>query len=159
MAYERAGTPPWAWLKSIGAHKEPLDRDWRSVDNHLLLAVWFSKHPRSLRAGDVLVYYAAGWQRCVALMQLVTDRVYDDLGSHPRHGKRWRWRMDVRPLVTVPMGDAPTLADVGIDPLRVRRQSHILLNQAEYAAARDQLLTAATHGSALSGQASSVVDP
>lgn len=34
--------------------------------------------------------------------------------------------MQVSTLVTLPMEDAPTLADAGIDPLRLRRQSHIL---------------------------------
>jgi hypothetical protein len=48
--------------------------------------------------------------------------------------------MEVRPLVTLPLDDAPTLADVGIDPLRVRRQSHILLSQPEFNRARDVIL-------------------
>lgn len=96
------GTGPWAWLKSVGSQETPLKRDWRSEDYHLVAFCWFSKHPRSLRAGDMLVYYAARWGVFPALMELVSDDVADDAGGHPVHGQRWRWRMDVRPLVTLP---------------------------------------------------------
>jgi hypothetical protein len=51
--------------------------------------------------------------------------------------------MDVRPLVTLPLDDSPTLAEVGIDPVRVRRQSHILLNGEEFERARDLILARA----------------
>ena len=142
MAYDRAGTGPWAWLKAVGAAGSPLKRDWRAEDEHLLWYCWFSKHPRSLQEGDLLVYYAAQWMRLPAIMELISDEVLDDHAGHPVHGKRWRYKMEVRPLVVLPMGDAPTLDDVGIDPLRVRRQSHIKLTREEYLVARD-LITAA----------------
>lgn len=138
------GTGPWAWLKSVGSQETPLKRDWRSEDYHLVAFCWFSKHPRSLRAGDMLVYYAARWGVFPALMELVSDDVADDAGGHPVHGQRWRWRMDVRPLVTLPMDDAPSLADAGFDPLRVRRQSHIVLTIDEYERIRNLILARAT---------------
>jgi hypothetical protein len=53
--------------------------------------------------------------------------------------------MDVRPLVTLPLDVAPSLADVGVDSLRVRRQSHILLNADEYATARRLIVETAQH--------------
>ncbi|MEJ7783725.1 MAG: hypothetical protein WKF96_02905 [Solirubrobacteraceae bacterium] len=132
MAHDRAGTGPWGWIKAVGSAERPLQRDWRDEDSHLLTSCWFSKHPRSLRAGDVLVYYAARWGTFCALMELISDDVSDDGGAHPVDGQRWRWRMDVRPLVTLSLDDAPTLAQAGIDPLRVRRQSHIVLTSEEY---------------------------
>ncbi len=52
--------------------------------------------------------------------------------------------MDVRPLVTHSLDDAPTLAEAGIDSLRVRRQSHIVLTTAEFATIRDLILAAAS---------------
>jgi hypothetical protein len=142
MAYDRAGTGAWAWLKSVGAAEDPLDRDWRYHDHHVLLDVWFSKHPRSLRAGDVLVYYAARWGTFPALMELVSDDVFDHSGDEDFTG-RWRWSMQVRPLVTLPVDTAPTLTDADIDPLRVRRQSHILLTPEEYRTIRDLILARA----------------
>lgn len=144
MAHDRAGTGPWAWVKSVGSADAPLRRDWRDEDRHLLHLCWFPKHPRSLRAGDVLVYYAARWGVFPALMEVISDDVADDQGGHPVHGDRWRWCMQVRPLVTLPLGDAPTLAEAGIDPLRLRRQSHIVLTREEYERVRDLVLAAAS---------------
>jgi hypothetical protein len=88
----------------------------------------------------MLVYYAARWGVFPALMELVSDDVNDDAGGHPVDGQRWRWRMDVRPLVTLPLDDSPTLAEAGIDPVRVRRQSHILLTGEEFELVRDLIL-------------------
>jgi hypothetical protein len=144
MAHDRAGTGPWAWLKAVGTGEEPLDRDWRAVDKHLLPHCWFTKRPRSLRAGDVLVYYAPKWGRLPALMQLLSDDA-EDVAEHPYGPQRWRWRMDVRPLVTLPLEVAPSLADVGVDSLRVRRQSHILLTTDEYTTARRLIVETASH--------------
>lgn len=144
MAYDRAGTGPWGWIKAVGSAESPLRRDWRVEDKHLLTHCWFSKHPRSLRAGDVLVYYAARWGVFAALMELVSDDVVDGGGNHPVNGPRWRWQMDVRPLVTLALDDAPTLVDAGIDPLRVRRQSHIVLTTREFATIRDLILNVAS---------------
>jgi len=53
--------------------------------------------------------------------------------------------MNVRPLVTLPLEVAPSLAEVGIDSLRVRRQSHILLTADEYATARRLIVETANH--------------
>jgi hypothetical protein len=75
-------------------------------------------------------------------MQLVSDEA-EDVAEHPHGPQRWRWRMDVRPLVTLPMEAAPSLADIGVDPLRVRRQSHILLNDSEFESARALIVEAA----------------
>jgi hypothetical protein len=142
MAYDRAGTGPWGWLKAVGTGNEPLDPDWRAVDSHLLPHCWFTKRPRSLRAGDVLVYYAPWWGVVPALMELTSDEP-EDVAEHPHGPNRWRWRMDVRPIVTLPLNAAPSLSAIGIDSLRVRRQSHIRLTPAEYKRAADLIIAAA----------------
>jgi len=140
MAYERTGTGRWAWLKSVGSADDPLHRDWRVRDSHLLNKCWFSKHPRSLQEGDCFVYYAAKWGRVCALMELVSDEVLDEAGGHPVNGKRWRYAMHVRPLVLLDLPSAPTLAEAEIDPLRVRRQSYIKLTAGEFMPIRGLLL-------------------
>lgn len=140
MAYDRIGTGPWAWLKAVGSQQEPLEPDWRGRNAYLLTQCFFAKHPRSLRQGDLLVYYAARWGCCPALLELVSDEVDDDVRPHPTFGSRWRWKMAVRPIIALPLTTAPSLADAGIDPLRVRRQSHILLTRGEYETLRDLLL-------------------
>ena len=51
--------------------------------------------------------------------------------------------MNVRPMVTLPLNVAPSLSAVGVDSLRVRRQSHIRLTATEYNKAADLILAAA----------------
>ena len=137
MAHDRSGTGPWAWIKVVGAQGEEMNADWRQNEQHLLSNVWFTRHPRSLRAGDVLVYYAAVWGRLVALMTLESDSdEARDNSSDPNDG-RWRWSLPVRPVVTLPMKAGPTLTDVSIDPPRLRRKSHLLLSADESMRIRD----------------------
>ena len=94
-------------------------------------SVWFPKHPRSIRAGDLLTYYAAGRGVLPAVVEVVNDEVYESR-DHPRYSERWPWRMDVTPLLVIPRLDAaPPLSALNVDPLRVRRQSHILLQPEE----------------------------
>jgi len=136
MSYDRENTGRWAWLKSVGSADEPLEDGWQEKWQYLLESVWFPKHPRSIRGGDLLVYYAAGRGRLPAVVEVVGDEVQESR-DHPRYAKRWPWRMAVKPRLLVPeLNNAPSLEEVGIDPLRVRRQSHILLDPAELEAVR-----------------------
>lgn len=144
MSYDRTNTGAWAWLKSVGAAESPLHRDWRAEETHLHQKCWFSKHPRSLQSGDLLIYYAAKWGRLCGLMELISDEVLQE-EEHPVNGKRWQYAMSVRPVIMLPLPTAPTLADAQIDPLRVRRQSHIKLTAGEYQHIRGLLLAHATH--------------
>ena len=138
MAYDRTGTAAWAWLKSVGTQQEPLPSDWRVARADLLTSVWFSKHPRSIRGGDMLVYYAARHQVLPAIVEVVSDEVHP--GEHPR----FKYRMQVRPILTVGLRDAPTLSDTTVSPMRVRRQSHILMTAREFGLARNLILAAAS---------------
>jgi hypothetical protein len=138
MAYERAGTGPWAWLKSVGTQEDPLDLAWPYGEMHLLDRVFFSKHPRSIRAGDVLVYYAAGRQVLPALMLVTSDEVHDEGEDVPR----WRYWMSVRPIIILSLRGAPTLTQAGISPTSVRRQSHVLLSPEQYVHLRELMLHA-----------------
>lgn len=146
MAYDRDGTGRWAWLKSVGSADDPLLDDWLDGRSYLLRSVWFPKHPRSIRAGDLLVYYAAGHLRVPAVVEVESDEVFE-ARDHPRYSERWPWRMEVKPLVVVPrVSDAPTLSAMRIDHLRVRQQSHILLTTEELAEFRTALVPATEGG-------------
>lgn len=142
MAYDRTSTGPWVWLKAVGTADDPLSANWPREDAHLLEHVWFPKRPRSLRADDLLVYYAAGLGVLPGIARLLTDEPVDEPESHPKYGARWPWKMGVEPIVTVSLEIAPTLAYVGIDPLRVRRQSHIRLEPHEVEVVRRRLAEA-----------------
>jgi len=137
MAYDRTGTGPWAWLKCVGTQEDPLKPDWRVADAHLLTSVWFSKHPRSIRGGDMLVYYATRHQVLPAIVEVVSDEVYDEKGP------RFKYRMEVRPIVTAGLRDAPALSDTKVNPLSVRRQSHLSMTPREFKVVRTLILEAA----------------
>lgn len=142
MAYDRTGTGPWVWIKTVGSVEDQLEDDWLDKREYLLKNVWFPKHPRSLREGDLLVYYAAGRKAFPAVVQITSDRVHQD-ESHPTKYARWPWSMEVRERAVVThLPNAPTLADSGIEPRRLRRQSHIVLTDAEWEHFRDLFVPA-----------------
>jgi hypothetical protein len=74
----------------------------------------------------------------------VTSSEVFEARDHPRYSKRWPWRMGVRPRIVVPsLDDAPSLDDVGLDSLRLRRQSHIRLTREEWERFREAFLPSA----------------
>lgn len=147
MSHDRAGTGRWVWVKTIGSADEPLAPSWLQARGYLLGTVWFPKHPRSLRANDLLVYYAAGRGVFPAVVELTSSDVHED-ASDSRHSARWPWSMSVRPRLVIPeLVDCPTIADMGLDPLRLRRQSHILVTPEEWTTFRDVFLPVTTESS------------
>lgn len=121
---------PSLLLKTIGHAGTPLPADWLADPDwqDRLASVVFPKYPRSVTRGSRLVYYAAGRQRFCAVVEVVGD------GPRDSGLERWPYEIAVRPLVAIPADEnAPSLRDVGFDPLRVRRQSHVRLTREEYA--------------------------
>ena len=57
-------------------------------------------------------------------------------------------------MVTLDLDDSPTLADGPIGPLRLRRQSHILLSDSEHNHLRGLILRSARIATAAEGMAS-----
>jgi hypothetical protein len=138
MAYDRTNTGPWTWVKTVGSADQPLSQEWLGEREGLLTKVWFPKHPRSIRRGDLLVYYAATHGRLPAVVEVVSDEVH---GRPAHYSERWPWYMRVRPRLVIPyLDEAPMLGDVGLDPLRLRRQSHILLTDEEWERFRSAFL-------------------
>jgi hypothetical protein len=127
------------WLKSIGRGTEPVPEDWFMSDTReksFLDRVWFPKHPKSVRPGDLLVYYAAG-RRCVCAVVIVdSEPKTDDADGTERSAsnrRRWRWWTSVKPIAVIRAdGHAPDLEKLGFNPLRVRRQSHVRLTDEEF---------------------------
>jgi hypothetical protein len=138
MAYVRTEIEPLAWLKSVGTQEEPLRADWRVTDQHLLGRVWFSKHPRSIRAGDFLVYYAVRHGSMVALAEVAADDVFEEPDA-----TRFKFSMSVRPIVTVGLREAPRLTDTPVNPTSVRRQSHVRMEPEAFKVARSLIFESA----------------
>lgn len=129
------------FLKTIGQAGTPVPANWLSNPQwqDRLGSVVFPKYPRSVTRGSRLIYYAAGKQRFCAVMEVVGDEPTDS-GL-----ERWPYELALRPLVVIPVDAlAPSLADVGFDPLRVRRQSHVRLTDSEYTNIVAAILATAT---------------
>ncbi len=133
------------WLVSSGTNEEPhIDDDWRPRRRHWVERygdVWqFTRRPRIV-PGDRLVTYAVGSARAFG-----KGRVFSlyEVTSKPEPGEheRWRWKVEVRYLAGVPLlSQSPTLDDIGVSPMSVRRQTHIRLT-AEQGSRAEELITA-----------------
>jgi hypothetical protein len=130
------------FLKSIGAASARLGNDWLTTGwgelknrTDLLDVVRFArnKRPSGVRAGDRLVFYAAGWERIFGIAIVVSDEPY-------AHGttseQRWPWALDIEtPLVVPRLELAPHLSEIEVATTSVRQQSHIRLTPKQYALA------------------------
>ena len=135
------------WLVSSGTTEDPhIDDDWQARESRWVDQygdVWQFKRrgrPRIV-PGDRLVTYAVGSQRTFG-----KGRVFSllEVTSEPEPGEheRWSWMVGVRYLASVPLLSlSPTLDDIGVSPMSVRRQSHIRLSP-EQGRRAEELITA-----------------
>jgi hypothetical protein len=123
---------PPRFIKSIGHAGNSVPANWMSNETwqDRLRSVIFPKYPRSVSRGSQLIYYAAGTRRFCAVLEVTSD---EPKPTTEGNAERWPYQLEVRPLVAIPADEnAPSLEDVGLDPLRLRRQSHIRLTDEEY---------------------------
>jgi hypothetical protein len=133
-----------AFIKTIGHAGMSVPPDWmREADwSARLQHVLFPKNPRSLKRGTRIVYYAAGTRRFCAVLVVIDDEARANTEAT---ADRWPFKLNVRPLVAIPADEhAPSLEDVGINPLSIRRQSHIRITERQYDAIVAGILAAAT---------------
>ena len=127
------------WLKALGHARGPLPEAWLE-DGRLtaLRRTGFPRRPR-MEPGDRLVYYAAGWKRTIAIVE-VTAPPSDEDPLWPR----WPWSVEVEPLLAVPLvSNAPPVEALGIPPRSMSQQSHIRLSEQQYARAVEALASVA----------------
>jgi hypothetical protein len=133
------------WLVSSGTTEEPhIHDDWRPREKRWVERygdVWqFTRRPR-IAPGDRLVTYAVGSGRSFGKGRVFSLR---EVTSEPEPGEheRWRWKIEVRYLAGVPLlSQSPTLDDIGVSPMSVRRQTHIRLTP-EQGRRAEELITA-----------------
>jgi hypothetical protein len=123
------------WLKGIGHAGASIPEAWLADGRaSVLTRTGFPRRPR-IAPGDRLVYYAAGWRRVFAIVEVVaepTDRVS---GS-----ARWPWTVDVEALLVVPhMENAPPVEAIGVAARSMSQQSHIRLSEEHYERAVEAL--------------------
>jgi hypothetical protein len=133
---------PQKFLKSIGAASDKLADDWLTspwgkLNNRLDLLdkIHFAKNkkPTGVNRGDLLVLYAAGWERIFGIAVVMSDEPQQLIVPGQ---ERWPWVLDVTvPLVVPRLSIAPTLAEIKVANTSVRQQSHIHLTDEKYALA------------------------
>lgn len=119
------------WLKALGHARWSLPDAWLADGGtRRLERTSFPRRPR-IEPGDRLVYYASGWKRVFALVEVVGAPTDEDPLS-----ERWPWSVAVEPLVVVPLlANAPPVEALGVPPRSMSQQSHIRISPEHYARA------------------------
>lgn len=123
------------WLKALGggARGKRIPDEWATLEGGLFLRFsTFGREP-SIRRGDRIALYGAGWRLVFATAEAVGY-------PHPREslaGSDWPWAVEHHITHSVPfIHDGVPLEDLNVDgrDLRVsmRRRSHIRLSDAEF---------------------------
>ncbi len=118
------------WLKGIGHARGSLPEAWLAERPGVLERTGFPRRPRIV-AGDRLVYYAAGWRRVFAIVEVVGEPT--DTVAHGSNPARWPWSVPVEALLVVPhMENAPPVEAIGVAARSMSQQSHIRLSPEHY---------------------------
>jgi hypothetical protein len=131
--------PNQYWLLVRGTGVRPLAE---RVDVGSLRAHSSTRRP-SLQKGDLAVCYASGWHAIFAVVEVDGDPEND-----PRR-ERWRWRIPIRPLLTVAdLRVAPPVEAAGVLPRSLGRHSYIRLNSEQFESGLTAIVAAMRGGGA-----------
>ena len=117
------------WLKALGHAGAPLPDAWLEDGGaqRRLGRTGFPRRPR-MAPGDRLVYYASGWRRVFALVEVV-----DEPTDAEPWAARWPWTVEVEPLGVIPrLENAPPVEAIGVPARSMSQQSHIRLRPEQY---------------------------
>ena len=128
------------WLKTLGRSGWSLPDAWLADEGaeRRLRRTAFPRRPR-MEPGDRLVYYAAGWKRAIAIVEVIAPPSDAD-----PLWPRWPWSVEVEPLLAIPLvSNAPPVEALGIPPRSMSQQSHIRLTPEQYARAIEAIASVA----------------
>ena len=116
------------WLKGIGHARGSLPEAWLADGRAAVLQrTGFPRRPR-MAPGDRLVYYAAGWRKVFAVVEVVGEPT--DAVAHTSNPARWPWSVAVEALLVVPhLENAPPVEAIGVAARSMSQQSHIRLSE------------------------------
>lgn len=131
------------WIKSIGAAREPLGDQWLIErgdpdrrSSRLAERVHFprNKRPIGINVGDYFLLYAVTDRggRIVAAGVFRSDFYEEEAAErHPA----WPWRIDIEMLLSIWHAHrGPTIDAIDLDPVKMRRRSHLRLTEEQYRA-------------------------
>jgi hypothetical protein len=126
-------------LKALGHARGPLPDRWIEDGGvRRLTRTGFPRRPR-MAVGDRLVYYASVWRRVFAVVEVVAEAT----DAHPI-SERWRWTVEVEPLLVIPrLDDAPPVEAIGVPARSMSQQSHIRLSEDHYRRAVEAIASVA----------------
>lgn len=121
------------WLKSLGISGHNLARHWTGPHDDVLEGFACPKDRRpSFSPRDRVVYYATGWQKIFAVVEVRKEAVYDPEWKDWQ-GDRWPWVVKVQPLLAVPdLEVAPHVGMAAVNTLSLRNKSHIKLTPEQF---------------------------
>jgi hypothetical protein len=121
------------WLLVRGRGERRLDAE---VLPEELRAHSSTRRP-AIRAGDLAILYAAGWQVVFAAVEVTGEPEHDPAKA------RWAWRFPIRPLLAVhDLREAPPVEAAGVFPRSLGRHSYVRLTAEGYDTARHAIADA-----------------
>jgi hypothetical protein len=126
------------WLKTIGHSGWSLPDDWLAGAGgpDRLRSTGFPRRPR-MSEGDRLVYYAAGWRRIFAVLEVTGE-------PYAVEHARWPWRVAVEALLAVPLlSNAPPVEACGVPARSLSQHSHIRLEPEHFGRAVEAIASIA----------------
>ena len=120
------------FLKSVGTAQDPVALDWMDSAPREMEHIDFTKEPKAMRAGDYLVYYAAGHMKLYGIVE-VSSR-----SSMDAQKERWPYYARVGPkLIIRDMARAPSIDVLNTPEGRdfrktVQQMDYAQLTEAEY---------------------------
>lgn len=147
------------WIKSIGAARSPLEDQWLARENvvdgaltaspRLAERVHFprKKRPVGISIGDFFLLYGVTNRggRIIGAGIFRSDFYEEDRSKELRLRSAddiaaWPWRIDVEMLLSIwHAHKGPTIGAIHLDPVKMRRRSHLRLTEGQYKAGIDAL--------------------
>lgn len=120
------------WLKMIGASDWPLADKWVEDRPELLSRVRTPQTPRSIKRGDMLVYYSAVTQKLFAISRSTMDGETAQMELEAGE-ERWPYVLHVQVLLLIPrLTLAPEWTVLGLPVTTVQQRSYAEITRTSY---------------------------
>lgn len=128
------------FLKMVGAADDPLAERWAEAHPKLLSEVRTPKVPRAIHSGDLLVYYASGHQRLIAIARSTIEGAQALDVAEPGE-ERWPYVVPVQVLLLIPtITLAPDWEVLGMSSSSIQQQSYVEIKAGTYAKAWEAIV-------------------
>ena len=120
------------WLKSVGSAEDPMALDWFESAPDERTMIRFSKNPTGISVGDLLVYYAAGHQRLLGIVEVFMKPAFDAQLKHWQHHAPVREKIMIKDIDRAPHLDVLNVPGGKDFRKTVMQMDYAILEDAEY---------------------------